>query len=578
MVTNTGYLNSHPVLESDRRFEIDKIEDLTFEAAEDLIYRLGFTAKDIAMHTKNSPSTKIVSAYLKDLKIERIRLSKEDYETAKLKHIDRLKKDPTFDPSKVRERLLAGMTAPSEIQYEYNIPHRKIKEILTELIPDYLKISSKCSSMRAIARSNRKSEKMKIAENNDLISRVLKEFSISFDTSADYLRDLREKIEYDLDVQKRLLKQYSEIAKKKIPYPEDEIFRAIEFRMPNKSYLELKDSNVLTFDNSVFYRPMSKHEEDVLSLIREYYDGEVLINDRKILNGKELDFYLPEISLAIEVNPIFTHNSNLYRNNHNGWRHEDRYHFDKYEKCKESSVELIQLQEYDLESTRFEKFTKDLIRSKVCDRSRKVFARQTIFKEIDTSEAKEFLESYHRDGYAQSSKKFALFLEDEIVAVATISKDRSRFNRKDSSYELVRLAFKSDLTVVGGLSKITKNLFKEISDMDRLVTFSDNDYGSGSSYSSAGYEFVSETGPRLRYISHSDPANDRYSWMIAKGFNKSNDRTVVAKDALAKNLKVDNVEEYIETELSHRTDGEKGYNRMFTSGSKKWKIERSSLF
>lgn len=66
--------------------------------------------------------------------------------------------------------------------------------------------------------------------------------------------------------------------------------------------------------------------------------------------------------------------------------------------------------------------------------------------------------------------------------------------------------------------------------------------------------------------------------MIAKGFNKSNDRTVVAKDALAKNLKVDNVEEYIETELSHRTDGEKGYNRMFTSGSKKWKIERSDLF
>lgn len=578
MVTNTGYLNTKPVLESDRRFEIDKIEDLTFEAAEDLIYRLGFTAKDIAMHTKNSPSTKIVSAYLKDLKIERIRLSKEDYEAAKLKHIDRLKKDPTFDPSKVRERLLAGMTAPNEIQYEYNIPHRKIKEILAELIPDYLKISSKCSSMRAIARSNRKSEKTKIAENNDLISKVLKEFSISFDTSADYLKDLREKIEYDLDVQKLLLKRYREIVKKKISYPEDEIFRAIEFRMPNKSYLELRDSNVLTFDNSVFYRPMSKHEEDVLSLIREYYDGEVLINDRKILNGKELDFYLPEISLAIEVNPIFTHNSNLYRNNHNGWRHEDRYHFDKYEKCRESSVELIQLQEYDLETNRFEKFTKDLIRSKVCDRSRKVFARQTVFKEIDTSEAKTFLESYHRDGYAQSSKKFALFFKDEIVAVATISKDRSRFNRKDDSYELVRLAFKSDLTVVGGLSKITKNLFKEISDMNTLITFSDNDYGSGSAYSAAGYDFVSETGPRLRYISHSDPANDRYSWMIAKGFSESNDRTVVAKDALAKNLKVDNVEEYIETELSHRTDGEKGYNRMFTSGSKKWKIERSDLF
>ena len=273
MVTNTGYINSHPILESDRRFEIDKIEDLTLPVAEDLIYRLGFTAKDIAMHTKNAPSTKEVSAYLKDLKIERLRLSTEDYDKAKLKHIERLKKDPTFDPEKVRERLLQGMTAPQEIQYEYNIPHRKIKEILVELIPDYLQISSKCSSMRAIARSNRKSAKMKAAESDALISRVLKEFSISFETSADYLSDLREKIEYDLDSQKRLLRRYSEIVGRSISYPEDKIFEAVEFRMPNKSYLELRDSNVLTFDNSVFYRPMSKHEEDVLSLIREYYDG-----------------------------------------------------------------------------------------------------------------------------------------------------------------------------------------------------------------------------------------------------------------------------------------------------------------
>lgn len=578
MTTIDSYLNSLPVLESDRRFEIDKIEDLTFEVAEDLIYRLGFTAKDIAIHTKNAPSTKEVSAYLKDLKIERLRLSKEDYDKAKIKHIERLKKDPTFDQEKVRERLLQGMTAPSEIHYEYNIPHRKIKEILVELIPDYLKIASKCSSMRAIARSNRKSEKFKIAEKNDLISRVLKEFSISFETSADYLRDLREKIEYDLDVQKLLLKRYCELLDDKISYPEDEIFKALEFRMPNKSYLELRDEKVLKFDNSVFYRPMSKHEEDVLRLIREYYDGEVLINDRKILSGKELDFYLPEMSLAIEVNPIFTHNSNLYRNNHNGWRHDDDYHFKKYLKCKESSVELIQLQEYDLDEDRFETFTRDLIKSKVSNRSRRVFARQTRFTEIETSEAKDFLNRYHRDGYAQSSRKFALFLEDEMIAVATVSKDRSRFNRKDGSYELVRLAFKSDLTLIGGLSKITKNLFKEVEDMDRLVTFSDNDYGSGSAYSSAGYEYVSETGPRLRYISCSDPANDRYSWMIAKGFNSSNDRTVVAKDALSKKLKVENVEKYIETELSHRTDGEKGYNRMFTSGSKKWKMERSDLF
>ena len=81
----------------------------------------------------------------------------------------------------------------------------------------------------------------------------------------------------------------------------------------------------------------------------------------------------------------------------------------------------------------------------------------------------------------------------------------------------------------------------------------------------------------MRYISTTDPANDRYSWMIAKGFDHSNNKTVIARDANSKKLQVNDPEEYIEIELSHRTDNEKGYNRMFTSGSKKWKIERSDV-
>ena len=69
------------------------------------------------------------------------------------------------------------------------------------------------------------------------------------------------------------------------------------------------------------------------------------------------------------------------------------------------------------------------------------------------------------------------------------------------------------------------------------MTFSDNDYGSGKSYESAGFTFISETGARLRYISTTDPANDRYSWMIAKGFDHSNNKTVIARDANSKKLK-----------------------------------------
>ena len=73
-------INTLPVLESDRRFEIETLHDLTVLDAEDLIYRLGFTAKDIAMHTKSAPSTKEVAAKLREMSVSPIRLTTEDYD------------------------------------------------------------------------------------------------------------------------------------------------------------------------------------------------------------------------------------------------------------------------------------------------------------------------------------------------------------------------------------------------------------------------------------------------------------------------------------------------------------------
>lgn len=580
MPTSEKVANAAPITSKDRRTRISDLNSLTRKHAEDLIYRLGFTAKDIAMRIETAPSTKLVSARLLEMKISPIRLSTQDYEYIRRKHIERLKLDESFDIQQVRSDLLAGLTAPSEILKEYDIPHRHIRLILEELIEDYNEIAGKCSSMRAISAANAKSSKFKIAESESQIKAFLESESISLSNSAEFLKDLRDKIEYkEPETQKEFISRYSKFVGETIRYPEDKIFSVVQFRLANKSYLELRDEKILEFESSIFYRPMSAHEEDILEVLRENYDGQILINDRKVLNGKELDFYLPDLSLAIEVNPIFTHNSNLHRNNHNGWRHDDNYHFEKYLGCSRQGIELIQLQEYDLSKDRFEKFIKPMIEMKVNQKVKPqlVSARKTIFKEISTDEAKEFLIDNHRDGYSSSSRKFCLEYQNEIIAVATVSRQSSRFNQVSDDFELIRLAFKSGLQVVGGTSKLVKNIFRVMSEIETLVTYSDNDYSSGDSYLKSGFKFISETGPRLRYISTTDPSNDRYSWMIAKGFNFKNQSTVVGKDALAKGVEVANVEEYIEKELTHRTDGDKGYNRMFTSGSKKWKISRDEV-
>ena len=42
-------------------------------------------------------------------------------------------------------------------------------------------------------------------------------------------------------------------------------------------------------------------------------------------------------------------------------------------------------------------------------------------------------------------------------------------------------------------------------------------------------------------------------------------------------LNENQIEEYIETKLEHRLDKGRGYDRLFTAGSKKWKISRNEV-
>lgn len=49
-------------------------------------------------------------------------------------------------------------------------------------------------------------------------------------------------------------------------------------------------------------------EKEVLQYIQSIYSGKIIENDRNILDGKELDIYLPDLKLAFEYNGEYWHN------------------------------------------------------------------------------------------------------------------------------------------------------------------------------------------------------------------------------------------------------------------------------
>lgn len=82
----------------------------------------------------------------------------------------------------------------------------------------------------------------------------------------------------------------------------------------------------------------SKAEQEIADYISTFYDGELVRNDRSVLNGKELDLYYPEKKIAIEFNGDYWHDEN----------HQSRdYHYNKYIYCRDLHVTLVSIFESD---------------------------------------------------------------------------------------------------------------------------------------------------------------------------------------------------------------------------------------
>ena len=76
----------------------------------------------------------------------------------------------------------------------------------------------------------------------------------------------------------------------------------------------------------------SKQEKELLDFIKLIYNGEIIENDRKILNGKQLDIVLSELKLAIQFNGVYWHSDK-----------DKNYHLNKTELCESKGYRLIHI-------------------------------------------------------------------------------------------------------------------------------------------------------------------------------------------------------------------------------------------
>ena len=201
-----------------------------------------------------------------------------------------------------------------------------------------------------------------------------------------------------------------------------------------------------------------------------------ILGARSIIPPYELDIYIPEKKLAIEFNGTYWH-SDIHKDKY--------YHQQKAAACARRGIHLIHIFEYEWvnENTR-NKLIK-LIKSDEIHKER-IYARETYIQKIDKQQCSEFLNKYHLQGYTASSIMIGCFSKKDQSLIGVITFGQPRFN-KEYDYEIVRLAWRDNVKVVGGAEKLFSYFVKAYNPKS-VLTYVDISKFKGEVYDRLGFK------------------------------------------------------------------------------------------
>ena len=301
----------------------------------------------------------------------------------------------------------------------------------------------------------------------------------------------------------------------------------------NDGRLNYLNKNSILCRHCESYNGTSRGEKDIVDLIRLVVSCTLIENDRTILNGKELDIYIPDRKLAFEYDGLYWHKDNGSDNDRNR-------HLFKTELCESKGIHLVHIFENEWLNKR--SIVESRIKNLLGVYDKIVYARKCEVKEVSSKESFEFQNMNHIQGGVHSSVNIGLYYDDELISLMTFSKPR--FNKK-YDWELVRFCNKIGYHVPGGASKLLKH-FERTYNPKSIISYADRRWSKGNLYSKIGFKQVSTSKPNY--------------WYIVDGQLES--RVKYQKHKL-KNI----LEHFDESKSEVQNMKENGYNRIFDCGN-----------
>ena len=281
--------------------------------------------------------------------------------------------------------------------------------------------------------------------------------------------------------------------------------------------------------------------EKFIKDILDEYSIEYITNNRSILGGKELDIYIPTRNIAIECNGVYWHSM-----------YDSKYHYDKWKVCKDKSIQLLTIWEDWI--TNKPEIVKSIILSKLGIYKETIGASKCKVKKVNSRDTRKFLDENHIQGFCNSTYKYGLYYNDELVAIMLFSKENNASAKGRTGWTLQRFCSRLNTRIVGGATRLLTHFCKEHPDGD-IISFASHDISNGHLYEVLGFEYTGEIQTCYWYVHNQ--SHER--------FHRS---SFMKKDLVRKGYDPSLTEE----QIMMQTD----YLRIYDSGQSKYTLKRTS--
>lgn len=231
----------------------------------------------------------------------------------------------------------------------------------------------------------------------------------------------------------------------------------------------------------------------------------IILHDRNILNGKEIDIFIPKLKIGIEYNGLYWHSEANSKSK--------LYHINKLNECNDKGINLIQIFEDEYLSN------KDLVLRKIehilnierfCP---KIMARKCIIREINNDIAKEFLFKNHIQGYSNTTISLGAYYQGILIGVMCFNK-----TGKENEWVLNRFATDNKYICSGIGGKLFK-YFTNHYNPQNIKSFADRRWTlnkNNNLYIKLGFILTDVLKPEYRYINENDPKERIHKFNLRK--------------------------------------------------------------